>query len=275
MRFETFRGTDLRRVFEDAKAALGRDVLIVKSEVLRVDGATRVEVVAASPEDVQRLHRRLSPPAPRAAGTGAARRPLVIALVGPTGAGKTTTAAKLALHAESFGARTVGLLTLDTYKVGALEQAQTYADIASLPLEVVYDDREIAGAMKRLDKCDAIIVDTPGRSPRSTEAHARWQALLAKLAPDEVHLVVPATMRLDLAGALRAQFPRTAPTHLLISKSDEAPEDGSLATLCARVDLPIRWLADGQLIPDDLRSARPRILSALGISEALLDSAAA
>jgi flagellar biosynthesis protein FlhF len=230
--------------------------------------------VAARPDDIDRLRRRLSPAAPKFPVTRGAR-PLVVALVGPTGAGTTTTAAKLALSPEAFGARRVGLLTLDTYRVGGLDEMQTYADIAALPLEVVYDEREVAGAMKRLERCDVVIVDTPGRSPRAGANNARWQGILAALAPDEVHLVVPATMRADLAGALRAALGRTPPTHLVLSKVDEVPEDGGLAALASRIDLPMRWIADGQTVPDDVRSARPRILASLGLSESALESVAA
>lgn len=277
MRFEIFRGNDLRRVFEDARAALGADVLIVRSDVVRMDGETRVEVVAARPDDVDRLRRRLSPPAPKLPGRDArgATRPFVLALVGTTGSGKTTMAAKLALGATAFGGRRVGLLTLDTYRVGAIDEMNTYADITGLPLEIIYDAREIDGAMKRLERCDVVIVDTPGRGPRATESIVRWQSILASLRPDEVHLVVPAMMRHDLADGLRAMFARCAPTHVILSKADEVPEDGGLAALASRVDLPTRWLGDGQTVPDDLRPARPRILASLGISEAVLDAVAA
>ena len=97
--------------------------------------------------------------------------PYRIALVGPTGAGKTTTAAKLAVRRGLFGAGASGLLTLDTYRVGGMEQLATYAELADVPFEVVYDAREIDAAMKRLSSCDVVIIDTPGRSPASRRAH--------------------------------------------------------------------------------------------------------
>jgi len=270
MRFESFRGTDLRRVFDEARQALGDDAVIVRSHIGRESGHARVEVIAARAEDVERLRTRLSPEAPslpRAVGGRGRFGPFVIALVGPTGAGKTTTAAKLALHPEAFGEQRVGLLTLDTFRVGAIEQMQAFAEIAELKLEVVYDEREAIGALKRLDDCDVVIVDTPGRGPRSRDDSARWQALLKPLAPDEVHLVVPATIRTDVAIALRDVYAPCGPTHVLISKSDEAPEDGGLAALAASLDLPSRWMTDGQAIPDDLRAAR-RILATLGAGSA-------
>jgi flagellar biosynthesis protein FlhF len=266
MRFESFRGTDLRRVFDEAREMLGDDAIIVRSELKRDGGHTRVEVIAARSADIEQLRDRLSPPAPILQKTIGGRGrfgPHVVALVGPTGAGKTTTAAKLALHPDAFGLNRVGLLTLDTFRVGAIEQMQAFAEIAELELEVVYDEREAIGALKRLDHCDVVIVDTPGRGPRSRDDSARWQSLLKPLSPDEVHLVVPATIRTDIAMSLRDVYTACAPTHVIISKADEAPEDGGLAALAAALDLPSRWMTDGQGIPDDL-SAASRIITMMG-----------
>jgi flagellar biosynthesis protein FlhF len=266
MRFESFHGTDLRRVFDEAREALGDDAIIIRSHMSRDSGHQRVEVIAARAGDVERLRKQLSPAAPvlqKVVGGRGQFGPYVVALVGPTGAGKTTTAAKLALHPDAFGEKRVGLLTLDTFRVGAIEQMQAFAEIAELKLEVVYDEREAIGALKRLDDCDVVIVDTPGRGPRSREDSARWQALLKPLSPDEIHLVVPATIRTDVAMALRDVYAPVNPTHVIISKADEAPEDGGLAALAASLDLPSRWMTDGQAIPDDLRTAR-RILTTLG-----------
>src|SRR5689334_25269963 len=112
MRFESFRGTDLRRVFDEARQALGDDAIIVRSELRRDTAATRVEVIAARAADVETLRQRLSPAPPvlqKALGGRGQFGPYVVALVGPTGAGKTTTAAKLALHPDAFGHNKVGI----------------------------------------------------------------------------------------------------------------------------------------------------------------------
>jgi len=266
MRFESFRGTDLRRVFDEARAVLGDDAIIVRSEMKRDATHTRVEVIAARAADVERLRQRLSPEGPvlqKSLGGRGQFGPYVVALVGPTGAGKTTTAAKLALHPDAFGHNRVGLLTLDTFRVGAIEQIQAFAEIAELDLEVVYDEREAIDALRRLDGCEVVIVDTPGRGPRAHDDAARWQALLKPLSPDEVHLVVPSTIRTDIAIALRDVYAPCALTHMIISKVDEGPEDGGLAALAASLDLPSRWMTDGQRIPDDLHAAR-RIITMMG-----------
>ena len=269
MLFESFHGTDLRQVFEDAHRALGDDVLVVRSDVQRQGTRTRVHLIVASGASLEVLRRRLEPPAPllpRARGGRGRSGPFIMALVGPTGAGKTTTLAKLALNPASFGGAKVGVLSLDTFRVAAVEQLQQYAEIASLPLEVAYDARDLPGALKRLDKCDVVLIDTPGRSGRSREANAQWHALLKSASPDETHLVIPATMRPDLLPGVAQQFAACRLTHLLLTKTDEIAEDAMLADACASIELPVRWLCDGQLVPADIRPAQARILAALGVA---------
>jgi len=268
MLLETFHGTDLRKVFDDARRALGEDVLIIRSAVHKEAGTTRVEVIAARQQDLQALRKRLEPSTPtlpRSQGGRGRSGPLIVALVGPTGAGKTTVAAKLAMHRSVFGARKVGLITLDTYRVGALEQMQQYAEVMNLPVEVIYDAREVPAAMKRLEDRDVVIVDTPGRSPRARDANTQWQALLRAIAPDEVHVVLPATMRPDAVPALVQSMATCRITHAIISKVDELHDERAMADVAARVDLPIRWIADGQTVPEDLHPAKQRILGSLGL----------
>ncbi|MBV6521254.1 MAG: Signal recognition particle receptor FtsY [Gemmatimonadaceae bacterium] len=269
MLFETFHGTDLRQVFEEAHRALGDDCLVIRSDVQRHGSRSRVQLVVASGTSLDVLRKRLDPPAPilpRTHGGRGRSGPFVMALVGPTGAGKTTTLAKLALNPASFGATRPGILSLDTFRVAAIEQIQQYAEIAALPLEVAYDARDIAGALKRLDKCDAILIDTPGRSARALEANGQWQALLRSAAPDETHLVIPVTMRADLLPTVAHQFSNCRLTHLLMTKTDEIADDTMLADACAAIELPVRWLCDGQAVPADVRPAQARILHSLGLT---------
>jgi flagellar biosynthesis protein FlhF len=278
MLLETFVGSDLRLVFDEARRTLGDDVLVLRSTVSREGRRSRVEVVAASQEALQALQRRLEPPAPslpKAEGGRGRSGPFVLAVVGPTGAGKTTTAAKLALHPIAFGARRVGFLTLDTYRVGALEQIQQYAEVTNLPLEVAYDAREVPGALQRLGECELIIVDTPGRSPRARDANSQWQALLRAVSPDETHLVVPATLRADAVATLVASLAPCRLSHAIVTKLDELHDERAVADVAARLALPIRWVTDGQAVPADLQRGGPRILGALGLAGPTAPRAAA
>ncbi len=267
---ERFRGADLPHVADRARRALGDDVMILHTRTVREGGVPMVEVLATTSETIDRVRARLEPtPFPRQMRS-ADGKPFRLALVGPTGAGKTTTAAKLAVRRGMFGAARTGLLTLDTYRVGGMEQLATYAELADVPFEVVYDAREVDAAMKRLSSCDVVIIDTPGRSPAAAELTERWRSLLDVLHPDEVHLVLPASLRpdlaIDVARAYRASRTHCGATHLLLSKVDEVPRESGVTELALSLDLPTRWVTDGQDVPADLKPAVTRILRGFGIS---------
>ena len=264
MRLEAFRGRDLATVFLEARRLLGDDAMILHSRTVNDGVRPMIEVLAAAPTEIMRFHRMLAPEPPaigvRRAGRDGRSQPFKIALVGPTGAGKTTTAAKLAVHAEAFGGRRVGFLALDTYRAGAIEQLQGYAD-ADLPLECVTP--EVAGH-RRLASCDVVIIDTPGRGPHGTDPVWRW--ILRSMQPTETHLVVPATMRVDLAAALTREYSAAGATHALLTKLDEVPNDAIVAQLAGQLALPMRWVTDGQNIPADLRAAGPLLLETLEVA---------
>src|SRR5262249_3288597 len=117
----------------------------------------------------------------------------VVALVGPTGVGKTTTIAKLAANYRLREKRRVGLITVDTYRVAAVEQLRTYADIIDLPMEVVATPREMREAVARMSHLDLILMDTAGRSPRDEVKIQELKSMLSEAEPDEVHLVLSST----------------------------------------------------------------------------------
>ena len=138
---ERFRGADLSRVADRARRTLGDDVMILHTRTVRDGGVPMVEVLAAPSTAIDRVRAQLEPAPFPTNMRQADGRPYCIALVGPTGAGKTTTAAKLAVRRGMFGGARPGLLTIDTYRVGGMEQLATYAELADVPFEVVYDAR--------------------------------------------------------------------------------------------------------------------------------------
>lgn len=262
MQLETFRGPDMKAVIRHVCHTLGDDAMIVRTGVLKRRGGDIIEVVAAHPDVLESFKRDIN------GGLAAAKRaqtrksigPYIIALVGPAGAGKTTTAVKLALHPDGIGNRRVGLITLDTYRVGGIEELQTYSEIADLPMEVVYHRREVRSAIERLRGCEVIVVDCPGREVEGSG----WTGVLAELDPDEVHLVLPVGLRLEVAHHHIERLSDTGITHLLPVKLDEIPGDVGLAETVEEIGLPVRWVADGCEIPGDLSAAEPRILNSLG-----------
>lgn len=265
MQLETFRGRELQDVVRHVRRSLGDDAMIVRTQVLKRPSGNVVEVVAAQSAAIESFRKRID------GGRAAARRargkkrvgPYVIALVGPPGAGKTTTTMKLALHPEGVGGKSVGLITLDTYRVGGIEELQTYAEIADLPVEVVYHEREVPAAIERLRDRQVILVDAPGRSIEDKG----WLEALQAIGPDEVHLVLPAGLRHDVARRHRNKLAETGITHLLLSKLDEVPGDAGLAEMVEALELPARWVADGFEIPGNLAAAGPRIMGSLGVPE--------
>lgn len=199
-----------------------------------------------------------------------AERPRVIALVGPTGAGKTTTLAKLANHALGFAGRRVGLVCLDTYRVGAVEQSRHYAELSRLPFEVVWERSDVARVQKRMRDREIVLVDTPGRGPRAAGDLRDVQERLVEMLPDEVHLVLPAGLdRVAARRVITAHLPLGV-THLLPTKLDEHPTAEGIFELAMQFGLPMRWLTDGQEVPGDLQAAPdlasvgPRIRQAVG-----------
>ncbi len=265
MRLETFRARDLTSVARSAEAFFGDDAIVLHTRTVKDGGESMVEVVAAAAADVDAFRATLTPTHLPLPSTRSGKRPYVIALVGPTGAGKTTTIAKLASNVHAFGTWSVGMITLDTFRVAGLEQIATYAEIAGCPLEVAYDANDAAHAIAQLNSLDVILVDTPGRSPKSGAREEEWWPMLRAMRPDEIHLVVPAGLRLDVANTAWNTHAAMKPTHLLLSKLDDVPGDTGVADLAALLALPARWLTDGLDVPADLKPALQRILASLGL----------
>jgi flagellar biosynthesis protein FlhF len=194
----------------------------------------------------------------------------LVALVGPTGVGKTTTIAKLAGNFHLRERRRVGLITVDTYRIAAVEQLRTYADIIDLPMEVVSTPREMRRAVERLASLDLILMDTAGRSPRDEVKIQELRTMLAEAQADEVHLVLSSVNSLENLKKTARQFADMHVTALVLTKLDEATGLGSIIPLLRSCHLPLSYVTHGQNVPDDIAAADSRRLtrSILGIDTA-------
>ena len=190
-----------------------------------------------------------------------------ISLIGPTGVGKTTTLAKIAARALSRHNLRVGLVTIDTYRVAAVEQLKVYAEIMRVPLEVVLTPEAFQRALERFADRDLVLVDTAGRSPRN---QADLDELAAFLRPElglENHLLLPATAREQELETIIRRFAILPAHRFVFSKIDECGQLGVLLNVHYNHDTPISCLTNGQRVPEDLLTPTPADIGALILDE--------
>lgn len=179
----------------------------------------------------------------------------VIALVGPTGVGKTTTLAKLAAKFSLEQGKTVALVTADTYRIGAVDQLKTYARIMGIPLEIGLSPEEVAaGVEKHADK-DVVLVDTVGRSQRNADHLAELKSFVDAANPTDTCLVIAASLAGDIQREVVDRFAQLSPTKLIITKLDEAVTRGCLLNLPLKTGLGVACLTAGQNVPQDIEFA--------------------
>ncbi len=195
-----------------------------------------------------------------------------IALVGPTGVGKTTTLAKIAARAVMESKLKVALITIDTYRIGACEQVARYGEIMKLPTHVARDQRDLAKALTACSGADLVLIDTAGRS--LPEAVAQQAELLRAIPQLQLYLVLSAaTGPRELAGAAD-RYRAMRPERLLFTKLDEAVAPGSVLSASMRIGRPVVALADGQRVPEDLHPTTDESLTELVLGAASVSRAA-
>ena len=188
----------------------------------------------------------------------------VVALVGPTGVGKTTTVAKLAAGFRIEAKRRVGLLTIDTFRIAAVQQLKAYAEIMDLPMQVVEKPDEMQSALNLLGDVDLVLIDTAGRSPKSDARIDQLVELLRSAQPDETHLVLNSTSSAAATRLAIQGFAPVRPTAAILTKLDEAPSTvGVLSKLASNEQfsgMPLSYITNGQQVPDDIAPAEAEML---------------
>ena len=180
----------------------------------------------------------------------------VVAMVGPTGVGKTTTIAKLAGNMRLRERHRVGLITVDTYRIAAVDQLKTYAEIIDLPMEIVATPREMRDAVASLSDQDIVLIDTAGRSPQNDVQIQELKVMLAEARTDEVHLVLSSIVSSANLSNIVRRFRSVGITSAILTKLDEADSLCDLIPFFRDEQLPISYLTDGQSVPDDIQVAQ-------------------
>ncbi len=217
-----------------------------------VRAARRTEAGEEAVTECQTVARVLRTAEPISRGEKRAR---TVALIGPTGVGKTTTIAKLAANFKLRERLDVGLITIDTYRIAAVEQLKTYADIIGIPVNVVLTPEELTDALKAFRDKDVVLVDSAGRSQCDAQKMEELRRFLDAGKFDEVHLVVSATTHTALLDSIIEQFGPLSDDRMILSKIDETPCRGHLLNILLRVNKAVSYVTTGQEVPDDIEAA--------------------
>jgi len=195
-------------------------------------------------------------------------KPKNVALLGPTGVGKTTTIAKLAANFTLIEEKRVALITADTYRIAAVEQLKTYGEIIGVPVEVVFTREELTDALARHADKDLILIDTAGSSPRNDKQVQELECLLAQLPDLEKHLVISATTKpRDAMDIVKRFAPREGAYKLIVTKVDESDTLGAIVNIMYSSQAVLSYITKGQSVPDDIELADAQKLAALILRE--------
>jgi flagellar biosynthesis protein FlhF len=187
--------------------------------------------------------------------------PHVVALIGPTGVGKTTTIAKLAANLQLKEKRKVGLITNDTYRIAAIDQLRKYSDIIGSPLRVVGNADDMRTTLQSMNDCEYILIDTAGRSPNDTLKINELKGFLTAASPDEVHLVVSTTGSEACVERAIERFNDVRADKIIFTKLDEAVHVGVVLNVIRKVGKSLSYITTGQDVPDDIEEGKGRRLA--------------
>ncbi len=193
-----------------------------------------------------------------------------VVLVGPTGVGKTTTIAKLAGRLALVEKKKVGLITIDTYRIGAIEQLKTYAEIMNIPFKVVITIKEMEDAIESMSDCDVVLIDTTGRSSKNTMQISELRAFVQKAEPDYVNMVISATTKNKDIKSILKGYSELEYGSVIITKLDETTVYGSIYNISRNANKPVSFITTGQNVPDDIKVSTKEELTRFILGEETL-----
>ena len=187
----------------------------------------------------------------------AGAKPRIVAFVGPTGTGKTTTIAKLSTDFSLNRGKKVSVLSIDTKRVDAVGQLKAYCRIVDIPLHIAYNPDELPGIMPKLMNCDVVLVDTPGLAPMDKKQMMDMIEFLQRLVPQEVHLTVSVTTSLGEMKRIFENFSILKPNRIIFTKLDETESYGPMISFAIFSKKPVSYVTFGQSVPGDFAVADP------------------
>ena len=176
-----------------------------------------------------------------------------VVLIGPTGVGKTTTIAKLAGRLSLIEKKKVGLITVDTYRIGAVEQLKTYAEIMNIPFKVVITIKEMEQAVSSMSDCDVVLIDTTGRSSKNAMQLSELRAFVEKAKADTISVVISATTKNKDIKTILEGYRDLNYDKVIITKLDETTTYGALYNIQKFATKPLMYITTGQNVPDDIK----------------------
>lgn len=176
-----------------------------------------------------------------------------VVLIGPTGVGKTTTIAKLAGRLSLIEKKKVGLITVDTYRIGAVEQLRTYAEIMNIPFKVVITTKEMEQAVNSMSDCDVVLIDTTGRSSKNSMQISELRAFVEKAKADSISVVISATTKNKDIKTILEGYRELNYDKVIVTKLDETTTYGALYNIQRSATKPLRYITTGQNVPDDIK----------------------
>ena len=186
----------------------------------------------------------------------------VVALVGPTGVGKTTTIAKLATHATIVEGKRVALISLDDHRVGAMAQLRAYAELLGTQLHACTSDQAFARALSAARDADIVFVDTPGIAPADQTGFQRLKERLARAGEHvTVHMCLSAATRQEELDRTVQLYQGLEPSAIIATKLDEAVAIGTIVAARLNLSLPLSYVTTGQQVPEDIEPASPVLLT--------------
>ena len=187
--------------------------------------------------------------------------PEIICFIGPTGVGKTTTIAKIAADYMLAKDKKVGLITADTYRIAAVEQLKTYGSILNIPVKVVESSGDLTTAIRDFKDCDIILIDTAGRNYQQKQYIDELERLLPADSKVQINLVLSLTAKYEDMKKIIDNFRSIAMDELLLTKKDETSSSGAILNLISHYDIPVRSIANGQNVPDDILTVTPELVA--------------